>query len=102
MRLSLSKSSIVNRTPASRATANRWSTAFVEPPVVATAAMAFSIDRLVMICRGRISFFSRSITSVPASNATSSLRASMAGTPFRPIGEMPRNSKAIAIVLAVN
>ena len=69
---------------------------------MATAAMAFSIDRLVMICRGRISFFSRSITSVPASNATSSLRASMAGTPFRPIGEMPRNSKAIAIVLAVN
>ena len=42
------------------------------------------------------------MTILPHSNATSSLRGSMAGTPLRPIGDMPRNSNAIAIVLAVN
>ena len=37
-----SKSSIVRSTPISRATASRCSTAFVEPPLAATAAIAFS------------------------------------------------------------
>src|SRR5256885_1610660 len=78
-RLILSKSSIVNRTPASRATASRCSTAFVEPPVVATAAMALSRALRVMIRRGRRPFCSSSITSWPQRNATSSLRRFGAG-----------------------
>src|SRR5207248_221310 len=54
------------------------------------------------ICLGRRSFFKRSITSLPHPKAISSLRGSIAGTPFRPIGEMPRNSNAMDIVFAVN
>ena len=39
---------------------------------------------------------------VPASLATSDFRVASAGTIEKPAGEMPRTSKAIAIVLAVN
>jgi len=52
-RLMRSKSSSTNSTPASRATASRWRTAFVEPPVAITAAIAFSRPARVMIARGR-------------------------------------------------
>jgi hypothetical protein len=97
-----SKSSIVRSTPASRATASRWSTAFVEPPLIATAAIAFSSASRVMMWLGRWPRASTSITSFPVANATSALRASCAGTPESRIGEMPITSKAIAIVLAVN
>ena len=97
-----SKSSIESSTPASRATASRCSTALVEPPLVATAAIAFSSDSRVMMSLGRWPRASTSITSLPASTATSLLRPSIAGTIAAPAGEMPMTSNAIAIVLAVN
>ena len=62
LRLILSKSSMVSFTSASRATASRCRTALVEPPVVATAATAFSNDFRVMIWRGQRFFFSKSMT----------------------------------------
>ena len=52
-----SKSSMVNSTPASRAIASRCSTALVEPPVAATATMAFSIALRVRICDNVTFFF---------------------------------------------
>ena len=55
-----------------------------------------------MICFGRISFARSSITSLPQSIATCDLRGSTAGTSFAPIGDMPRNVIAVAIVFAVN
>ena len=42
------------------------------------------------------------MTSRPAASATSALLGSIAGTMFEAIGLIPRTSKAIAIVLAVN
>jgi hypothetical protein len=89
-------------TPASRATASRCSTPFVEPPDVAIAAIAFSSDSFVMISRGRSPRSSTSMMSLPASTATFALLACSAGTIADPIGLIPRISKAIAIVLAVN
>jgi hypothetical protein len=47
-----SKSSMSSCTPASRATASRCSTALVDPPLVATAAIAFSSDARLMISLG--------------------------------------------------
>ena len=47
-----SKSSIVKSIPKSRAIATRCSTAFVEPPVAATEATAFSNDSFVTSERG--------------------------------------------------
>ena len=47
-----SKSSIVKSIPKSRAIATRCSTAFVEPPVAATEATAFSNDSFVTNERG--------------------------------------------------
>ncbi len=97
-----SNSSISSGTPISRATASRCSTPLVEPPLVATAAIAFSSAGLVMISLGRWPRRSTSITSSPTCTATSSLRPSSAGTIAVPAGEIPSASKAIAIVLAVN
>ena len=74
----------------------------VEPPLIATAAMAFSSASLVMISLGRWPRLSTSSTSSPHSRATSSLRPSSAGTIAEPAGEIPSASKTIAIVLAVN
>ena len=74
----------------------------MEPPLIATAAIAFSSEPLVITSLGRRFHSSSDITSLPASNATSSLRASIAGTIALPIGEMPMTSNAVAIVLAVN
>ena len=50
---------------------------------------------------GRTSWRTRSITSSPAARGLV-LAGSSAGMPLRPAGERPRNSMAIAIVLAVN
>ena len=50
-----SKSSIVKSMPKSRAMATRCSTPFVEPPVAATEAAAFSKDSFVTTARGRMS-----------------------------------------------
>ena len=74
----------------------------MEPPVAATAAIAFSSEPLVMIELGFRSSSSSLMTSFPASTQTSSLRGSMAGTEALSIGEMPITSNAVAIVLAVN
>ncbi len=102
LRLIASKSSIVSGRPDSRAIASRCSTALVEPPLVSTAVMAFSSDSRVMMDFGVRLDFTSSITSRPASRPTSALAGSVAGTEPLPIGAMPRNSIAIAIVLAVN
>ena len=77
-----SKSSISSAIPASCAIASRCSTALVEPPVIATDAIAFSIAFLVMIWLGRKFLFSRSTASCPAWNATSGFFGSVAGMLF--------------------
>ena len=97
-----SNSSIWSGIPSSRATASRCSTPFVDPPLVATAAIAFSSEAFVITSLGRRRARSMSITSSPQERATSSLRPSSAGTIAEPAGEIPSASKAIAIVLAVN
>ena len=74
----------------------------VEPPLVATAAIAFASDCLVITSLGRRPERRTSITSSPHCTATSSLRPSSAGTIAVPAGEIPSASNAIAIVLAVN
>jgi hypothetical protein len=74
----------------------------VDPPVAATAAIAFSSDSRVTICDGRTPRFKTSITRVPARSATEFFVASTAGTSPLPIGASPRNSHAVAIVFAVN
>ncbi len=88
--------------PNSCAIASRCSTPFVEPPVPAIAAIAFSNASRVRISDGRRFERTSSIASRPASAAVSSLPACSAGMPERPRGEMPRKSITIAIVLAVN
>ena len=97
-----SKSSIARSTAASCAMASRCSTAFVEPPVAATPAMAFSTAARVTIRRGRRSFRTSSITSWPARRATSSFSATIAGTPFALSGDTPSSSHTIDMVFAVN
>ena len=95
-------SSIESGMPNSCAIAGRWSTAFVEPPVAATDAIALSNDWRVTIELGRMSWRTRCITSSPAWRAASSLRPSSAGIALSPAGLRPRNSSTVAIVLAVN
>src|SRR6266852_3711709 len=90
------------RPPASRALASRCKTPFVDPPVAATEAIAFSRAARVTIWRGRTSLAISSMTSRPACSATSSLCGSSAGTSFAPGGLIPRNSIAVDIVFAVN
>ena len=48
-----SKSSISSGIPNSRAIARKWSTPFVDPPVAATEAIAFSIASRVTMSDGR-------------------------------------------------
>ena len=74
----------------------------MEPPEQATVAIAFSRAPRVTMSLGRRPRLRTSTTSLPASTATWALLASSAGTRFAATGEMPRASKAIAIVLAVN
>ena len=88
-------------TPISREIASRCRTALVEPPVVATPAIAFSNAACVKMSLGRIPFFRRFITTSPQRNATSSLRGSIAGTPLNPIGDSPISSITVLIVFAV-
>jgi hypothetical protein len=73
----------------------------VEPPVAAIDAMPFSIASRVTIDDGVVPWRSKRITSSPVAYAASSFAGSSAGIPFRPAGEMPRNSRTVAIVLAV-
>ena len=88
--------------PSSRAIAIRCSTPFVEPPVAATQAAAFSSAARVISCEGRRSRRTTSITRRPAAIAASDLRSWVAGMPESAEGLMPRKSSAVAMVLAVN
>jgi hypothetical protein len=97
-----SKSSIVKSMSSSFAIATRWRTPFVEPPVAATDAAAFSSEALVTICDGRTSRRTRSTTILPLSSEAASLERSSAGMSFCPPGLIPRNSSAVAMVFAVN
>ncbi len=96
-----SKSSSASSTPASWAMASRCSTAFVEPPRAITTAIAFSNASRVMICRGRMSARSTSVSARPLSRAKTSRRASTAGGEAAPGSDIPRASAAAAMVLAV-
>ena len=97
-----SNSSIENGMPSSWAMARRCRTPFVEPPVAATDAAAFSIASRVMIWDGRTSSRTSCITSRPHSSAASPFVRLSAGMPFIPAGLIPRNSSAVDIVFAVN
>ena len=92
---------MVSGIPNSWAMPSRWRTPFVEPPVAATAAIAFSIAALVTMCEGRTSWRTRVIASSPACRAAASLAGSSAGMPLRPAGDSPRNSITIDMVFAV-
>ncbi len=67
----------------------------------ATAAIAFSSASRVMILDG-VSLPDQIHDHSSGLRLASALSAAIAGTPVSPIGEMPRNSPAIAIVFAVN
>ena len=88
--------------PYSWAIARRWSTAFVEPPVAATAAIALSIAARVTNRDGRTSSRTSCMTSSPHCLAAASFASSSAGIPLRPAGDNPRTSITMLIVLAVN
>ena len=97
-----SKSSMERSMPISRAMASRCRTALVDPPLAATLAIVFSRDLRVMICEGRRLARTASIIMRPASRVAACLSLSVAGTPESCIGEMPRISPLMAMVLAVN
>ena len=88
--------------PISRAMAMRCRTALVDPPLAATLAMVFSIDLRVMICEGRRLARTASMIMRPASRVAACLSCRVAGTPESCMGEMPRISPLMAMVLAVN
>ena len=88
--------------PISRAMASRCSTAFVEPPLAATLAIVFSSDLRVMICEGLRLARTASINMWPALRVAASFSGEVAGTPESSMGEMPRISPLMAMVLAVN
>ena len=71
--------------------------------MAATTAMALSMDWRVRILLGRARRYGRGRGSCVWPRAMAeALSAAIAGTPVSSIGEMPRNSPAMAIVLAVN
>ena len=100
--LTRSKSSIESGTFASFAIASKCSTAFVEPPVAATPAIAFSIAVLVRIFNGVMSLRNSSINISPARSPEAAFALFVAGTLESPIGAIPKNSQTNAIVFAVN
>ena len=77
-------------------------TAQSNAPLAATLAMVFSMDLRVMICEGRRLARTASISMRPASRVAACLSALVAGTPESWMGEMPRISPLMAMVLAVN
>ena len=99
----LSKSSMVMGMSNSCAMAMRCSTALVDPPEAQTAAMAFSM-RLARDDLRRTDAFAGEVHDDAAGLAARprAFSADMAGTPEIIMGEMPRNSPAMAMVLAVN
>ena len=68
--LTVWKSSISSCTPASRAIASRCNTAFVDPPLAATDAIAFSKASRVRMSRGFSPFCKTFMTTLPHSNET--------------------------------
>ncbi len=70
--------------------------------MAAIEAIALSIAERVMIEDGRTPPFTSSMTMAPARRAASVFDGSSAGMPLSPPGEMPRNSRAVAMVFAVN
>ena len=97
-----SKSASDSSRPVSCAIAIKCRTALVEPPVVATAAIAFSRASCVMMSRGRTPRRTRSMTNRPTPRATSRFSVLVAGTLPVPSAAIPRNSDAMAMVFAVN
>ncbi len=97
-----SKSSMESAMSISRAMAIRCRTALVDPPLAATLAMVFSMDLRVMICEGRRLARTASMSMRPASRVAAYLSFAVAGTPESCMGEMPRISPLMAMVLAVN
>mmetsp|Transcript_30706 Transcript_30706/g.81669 ORF Transcript_30706/g.81669 Transcript_30706/m.81669 type:complete len:215 (-) Transcript_30706:689-1333(-) len=79
----------------------RWSTAFVEPPVIITIAMAFSKAALVMMSRGLRSSLRRLSTASPTQAHSSSFSFESAGLELEYGSDMPRASIAVAMVFAV-
>ncbi len=97
-----SNSSIVRSTPASAASANRCSTAFVDPPIATCNAIAFSKDFFESISDGRRSSLTAWRTASPARAAMSYRSCDSAGASALPNGANPSASEIEAIVLAVN
>ncbi len=100
-RLMRSMSSMFRSTPTVRAIASRCSTALVEPPLAATAAIALSNARRVRICDGRMSCSKTCSASRPAASAAVTLPGSTCGIELKPTGDRPITSITIDIVLAV-
>ena len=87
--------------PSCFASAMRWMTAFVEPPIAIRTLIALLIASSVMMSRGRMFFASSSTTFAPDSSA---LRASMkcgAGVVAAPGRHIPSASVMHCIVFAV-
>src|SRR5262249_8006457 len=87
---------------ASLAMASKCKTEFVDPPVAATPAIAFSIADLVIIFDGVTFLRRRFITNSPARWPAAAFAESVGGMLERPIGAIPRNSQTKAMVFAVN
>ena len=98
----VSKSSITSGTSVECAMARRCRTAFVEPPVAMTTAIAFSNALRVMIWRGRSCVRTACATTRADSAALSIFSASSAAMVEEYGRLMPIASMAEDIVLAVN
>ena len=92
---------MVNSTFAAFAIARRWRTAFVEPPIAMTTAMAFSNAFRVRIDRGMICFFT-ALASTSAERFVLSFFSSSSAAMVEEKGRLsPMASIADDIVLAV-
>ena len=98
----LSKSSYVRRTPASRASASRCSMPLVEPPTAFSIAIAFSNASNESMSLGRVPDSSRAAHAAPASYTALRRLESSAGGEALPGSASPTASEIDAIVLAVN
>ena len=97
-----SKSSIVNGRPNSRAIASRCSSPFVEPPVATIDAAAFSIASQRDDLRGADVAADEIHHDPAALRGSGVLVGESAGMAFSPDGLIPRNSRIVDIVFAVN
>ena len=95
------KSSSSSGMSAEWAMANRWRTAFVEPPRQMTTVIAFSNASRVMMSRGQIFFSIRLTTAAPAASASRRFSSDTASCAELSGKLIPRASIADDIVLAV-